>query len=143
MQITERQSGTTYVTIRLTIRALDHLEKISKTVMYSNDCTLVHISEMMLKKLDNYDGLICSTIAELAHIIDQSFWNDLLRDCNVLSSKVTLLDRYSVQSETPNEPALNNFPENDWIKIVWASRRMKRQLVVYVKYRSATSAPTQ
>lgn len=77
--------------------------------MSSNDCILAPIAENMINKLDNCDGLINSTTAELALILDPRFGNDILGVNDVLHSNVTLLDHYSVQSETPNEPALHNF----------------------------------
>lgn len=97
----------------------------------------------MLKKLDSYNGLIRSTIVELARIIDSRFGKDILRDSDVVRSNVTLLDH--IIPSNPKRlinPLQNLCSRNYCMKIVWVSRRLTISFCFYVQNQLETSAQT-
>lgn len=83
-EVTEVQSGSSYVTLSMSIATFDHLRKNCRQVIAQNDEVLRPIADFMLRKLDTYERLVCSDLARLAKILDPRFPNDIVRDIDLL-----------------------------------------------------------
>lgn len=100
--LTEVQSGSTYSTLSMTIKAFRSLRSTCKTAIDSNDVNLRDIAVVMDNKLDKYSSLVCRELPILARILDPRFGNDIIDDS-------ILLRRYVSISEPPTN---NNSSRN-------------------------------
>lgn len=88
----QQQSGSQDVTLNLSVRPFDHLLNSTRTPVSSGITTSRVIAAKVLKKLEQYDLVVRSTITSLACLLDPRFRIDSLGDGDILRLHVTLDD---------------------------------------------------
>lgn len=103
--LTECQSGSSYATLSMTVKAFKSLLSKCKTIVDGNDPILSPIAEKMADKLNKYDSVLCSELAKLAQIVDPRFGSDILSDSDILRKYVVIPEDGSSNAEViHNEP---------------------------------------
>lgn len=86
--LTECQSGSTYATLSMTIKAYQLLLTKCNVLVDRNDELLAQVAKKMRDKLLKYNTDLCSELARLAQILDPRFGSDLLSDAEILRRHV-------------------------------------------------------
>lgn len=88
---TKHQSGSLYVTLSITSKTFEKLKAACHIQIKQDDKILTSIATAMLRKLQQYSSLVCTSLAKLARVVDPRFWSDILNDAEILRNFMTLL----------------------------------------------------
>lgn len=77
-EITDVESGSSYVTLKKVKRAYSHLNCVCTDASLQNCKALHDISQRMSSKQKRYKIHLCSPVANLSRVLDPRFSNDIL-----------------------------------------------------------------